>query len=332
MSDIECVKLSVLFVCYKQESQVEAALRSILAQDYPNLEIIVSDDASPDGTFAVLEKVVQGYQGPHRVILSRNVHNLGVGGNIARAVSLSSGELLFIAAGDDISVPHRCSRVAQAWDQTGRQVDLIASTLIDMDAAGQLHGVIRPSALHELRSPEDWVRHRPHVVGAAQAWTRRAYDHFGPLPQGVVAEDLVMVFRAICLGGALSIDEPLVQYRRGGLSGRVRAMDAQEVIRRLLSNNRHALVESELMLADARKAGCSPDVMACLEREWRLARWIDALFHKRAGWQRLQMLWQASEPAWGQRVRLWVYAACPAVMAPFFALKRAVSRRKAKRA
>ncbi len=317
--------LSILFVCYKQESQVEAALRSILDQRYPHIEIVVSDDASPDGTFAVIQRVVAAYTGPHRVILNRNETNLGVGGNIAKAVSLSSGELLFIAAGDDISLPHRCARVAEVWEESGRQLDLIASPLIDMDGQGQLHGVIRPSPLQDLRTPDDWVRKRPHVVGAAQAWTRRAYDHFGPLPQGVVAEDLIMVFRAICLGGAATIDEPLVQYRRGGLSGRVRSMSADEVIKRLLRANRHALIESQLMLGDARKAGCSAFVQAWFESEYRRACWTHELFQADGFMAKLQKLWQSSGMSTRQRLRLWMYATCPAVTAPFFALKRGVS-------
>lgn len=318
-------RLSVLFVCYKQEAQVEAALRSILDQRCENLEVVVSDDASPDGTFEVIQRIVAGYQGPHRVVVHRNETNLGVGGNIAKAVSLSSGELLFIAAGDDISLPHRCARVAEVWEQSGRKLDLIASPLIDMDGQGQLHGVIRPSPLQDLRTPDDWVRKRPHVVGAAQAWTRRAYDHFGALPQGVVAEDLVMVFRAICLGGAVTIDEPLVQYRRGGLSGRVRSMSADDVIKRLLRTHRHALIESQLMLGDARKAGCSAFVQAWFEREHRRECWIRDAFQANGVWAKIPMLWQPSGMHLGQRLRLWMYATCPAVTAPFFALKRSVS-------
>lgn len=320
-------RLSVLFVCYKQQDEVAAALQSILNQDYGHLEIVVSDDASPDDTFVVLQRVIESYQGPHQIIFNRNEQNLGVGGNIAQAVSLSSGELLVIAAGDDISLPHRCSRLAEVWEQSDRQLDLIASALVDMDVQGHLHGVICPDALQALQTPDDWIRSRPHIVGAAQAWTRRVYDHFGPIPKGVVAEDLVMVFRAVCLGGAVSIDDPLVQYRRGGLSSRVRALHAQDVIKRLLSNNGHALIESELMLGDARKAVCSSAVQSWFEQEHRRERWIHDLFAAK-GWARLRMLWQVSGPPQSQRVRWWIYAACPAVMAPFFALKRGIAKFK----
>ena len=63
----------------------------------------------------------------------------------------------------------------------------------------------------------------PLVVGAAQAWTRRLFDLLRPVPEGVVAEDLVMVFRAIVSGGAATLPEPLVRYRRGGPSRKRRA-------------------------------------------------------------------------------------------------------------
>ena len=41
---------SIILLTYKQEAFVEEALRSLLGQDWPNFEIIISDDASPDGT------------------------------------------------------------------------------------------------------------------------------------------------------------------------------------------------------------------------------------------------------------------------------------------
>ena len=320
--------LSVLFVCFNQQDTVAAALQSILDQDWCNLEIVVSDDASTDGTFAVIEALLQGYRGPHRLVVNRNVTNLGVGGNINQAVSLSHGDLLVIAAGDDVSLPQRCAHLAEAWEHSGRRLDLIASPLIDMDAHGGLHGVIRPARLQDLSTPDLWLTRRPHVVGAAQAWTRRAYEHFGPLPKGVVAEDLIMVFRAVCLGGALTLDKPLVQYRRGGLSGRVRSLSAADVTRRLLSNNRHALVESQVLCADADKAGCSTAVRSWFARELGRERFIHDLFANESWRVRLQLAMQSREPDWTQRLRLFVYAACPQLLAPFFALKRAVYRFK----
>ena len=122
-----------------------------------------------------------------------------------------------------------------------------------------------PSDLAAYTSLAQWAAQPPHVVGAAQAWTKRLVDRFGPLPPGTVAEDLVMVFRALGSGGAITLREPLVQYRRGGISRRRRKLYASDVIERLLKNNRHALVETEQMLKDARLMGRYDDAIRTYE-------------------------------------------------------------------
>jgi glycosyltransferase involved in cell wall biosynthesis len=314
--------VSMLLISYNQQDTIEAAVQGALAQTLPGLEIVICDDASTDATFARIQSVVSAYQGPHRVVVHRHARNLGVGGNLAHAVSLSSGALLVVTAGDDVSVPHRCERLCQVWDSHGRRLDLLASDLVDVDERGQVHGVLRPSDLGAYRSAADWLACRPHVVGAAQAWTRRLYDHFGPLPQGVVAEDLIMVFRAICLGGALYVPEALVRYRRGGLSGRRRAMSVDDVIKGWLSNNRHSLVELPVLRADAQKAGCLPVMQAWLDAQWAHEVLIRDVFQGQGAWRRTQALMRARGVPWGKRWRVWLHAVCPAALAPLFWLKR----------
>jgi glycosyltransferase involved in cell wall biosynthesis len=325
-SDRDRPLLSMILITYKQQQTVEAALRAALAQTYSPLEIIVSDDASPDDSFDTLRRVAGGYQGPHKLVLHRNERNLGIGGNLSQAVALSSGELLVIAAGDDVSVPHRCERLAQAWEASGRKLDLIASNLVDLDEHGQTHAQMVPSDLGEYNTPADWLAKRPYVIGAAQAWTRRLFERFGPLPQGVVAEDLIMVFRAICAGGAVRLDEPLVQYRRGGISRRVRAMSAQDTIRRLLSNNCHALVEMSLLQQDARKANCEGVMRAWLDSELALARYIRDVFEAPRVRGKVGIALRAAGVPWSKRLRMLIYAAWPWLLAPWFGLKRMTAR------
>ena len=175
---------TMLVMAYQQEATIEEAIRGALAQTYSPLEIVISDDASADGTWAAIERAVAGYGGPHRLVLNRNAANLGIGAHINRMVSLSQGELLFIAAGDDISLPQRCERVVGAWLTAGRRPDLISSNLLDLDEHGQTHATITPTDLSGYRDAADWLARPPHVIGAAQAWTRRVFDRFGPLPAG----------------------------------------------------------------------------------------------------------------------------------------------------
>jgi glycosyltransferase involved in cell wall biosynthesis len=319
--------VSMLLIAYRQGATVEAAIAGALAQTYEPLEIIVSDDASDDDTWQRIESAVTSYRGPHRLRLNRNPRNLGIGAHLSALAQMAQGELLFVAAGDDVSMPQRCERVVQAWLASGRKLDLIASALADIDAGGNLRGVITPSDLQSYRSLADWAARPPFVVGAAQAWTRRLVDRFGPLPASTVAEDLVMVFRAIGSGGALTLHEPLVRYRRGGVSRRVRNWRAADVIEKLLKNNCHALVETEQMLRDATMMNRREEVAAPLEAILARERFVAELFAAASTGSRWRAARRARAVPAGLRLRLFVYAAAPWLLAPFFALKRALRQR-----
>ena len=299
------------------------AIAGALAQTWTPLEIVISDDASDDGTWAAIERAVAGYDGPHRLVLNRNPVNLGIGAHLSRLVGLSRGELLFVTAGDDVSLPERVARTMAAWEATGRRADLIASPLVDIDDAGVVHGELRPSDLATWRSAADWAARLPYVVGAGQAWTRRLFERFGPLPDGTVAEDLILTFRAIVSGGALTLDEPLVRYRRGGLSRRRRALEPRQVSDRMLKNALHSLVELPQMLADAERAGVLDEVEPVLRARLDRERHIAAQFDDRAALgARLRRFAADRSLPLALRLRVLMYAAFPLLAEPWFALKR----------
>lgn len=322
--------VSMLLITYRQPDTIGAAVAGALAQTYQPLEIIASDDASGDATWTNLCAAVEGYGGPHRVRLNRNEANLGIGAHLSALAQMAQGELLVVAAGDDVSLPQRCERLVQAWLAQGRRPDLLASALADIDDSGRVHGEIVPDELQSYTSLAQWATRPPFVVGAAQAWTKRLFDRFGPLPPGTVAEDLVMVFRAIGSGGALTLREPLVQYRRGGISRRRRSLHAHDVVERLLKNNRHALVETELMLRDAQRMGRLDEVGEHLRGVLARERFIAELFAAPGTLQRVRVAWRAQGQPVPLRLRLLTYAAAPWLLSPFFALKRlAATRRRA---
>jgi len=319
--------VSMLLLAYNQRSFVGDAIAGVLAQTYSKLEIVISDDASTDDTFAQILRAVAAYSGPHRVVLNRNPRNLGIGGNLNRMIDLSYGELLFIAAGDDISKPQRCERVVNAWLESGKKLDLISTGLTDMDEAGVLHRAIAPTDLSTYKNAADWLARPPHVIGAAQAWTRRVYDRFGPLPADTMGEDMLMVFRAVLSGGAITLSDALVDYRRGGISRRERTLSAQDVTRRLLKNNRNALAELPQLLSDAEQAGQLDAVQKPLTE--RLARevLIRDIFTAPSISEKVNLALDARELRWTVRTRLLAYAAFPWLLWLWFAIKRLLTKK-----
>lgn len=83
---------------FNGENGLARALDSLLAQDYPNLEIIISDNASTDATPAICESYVRK---DSRVKYVRSEINHGAVDNFNRVFQLSSGKYFMWAAHDD---------------------------------------------------------------------------------------------------------------------------------------------------------------------------------------------------------------------------------------
>ena len=115
MNPPELPSISIILTGHNEESSIRDAIRSVFGQDYEGpVEIILSDDGSSDGTFAVMQEMAAQYRGPYRVILNRNETPLGRGPHIRQAVGLASHEWILRQDGDDCSFPWRCRLFAWA--------------------------------------------------------------------------------------------------------------------------------------------------------------------------------------------------------------------------
>ena len=95
--------VSVLIPSYNQETVIEQTVMSSLTQDYDNLEVVVSDDASVDGTPHILKELQAKYPQRLKVFLYSN--NLGVTKNHTRGLLECGGEFIAFQDGDDLFLP-----------------------------------------------------------------------------------------------------------------------------------------------------------------------------------------------------------------------------------
>lgn len=92
---------------FNGENYLSEALDSLQQQDYPNLEIIVSDNASTDRTREIIEAAAAG---DPRIRYERLPENVGAARNFNRIVPLANGEFFKWAAHDDFCKPALVSR------------------------------------------------------------------------------------------------------------------------------------------------------------------------------------------------------------------------------
>lgn len=214
-------RVSFALLAFNQQAFIADAVQAALAQDCAPLEIILSDDHSSDDTFAIIEQLAAAYRGPHTVRINRNPANLGIGAHINQVVGMSHGDLLVMAAGDDISEPERVAVLTRRWLEAGQPAAMASRSSVINQYGHTVSPLYRgydgqypqagesleASLLHHVR---DGSRHIP---GCTAAYSRHTFEHFGPFRQDVVNEDNVMSFRSWLLSGVCFTDEVLVRYR-----------------------------------------------------------------------------------------------------------------------
>jgi hypothetical protein len=318
-------RISLVLLAYRQEAWVEAAARSVLAQEGEPIEIVLSDDASPDRTFEVLQDVAAAYRGPHRVRARRNAANLGIGAHWNRLVEETAGELLVCAAGDDLSLPHRVRRLAAAWDASGGTLDLVASHYLDMELDGTAGGEVAIEDLGAL-SFEGWLARRPFTLGATHLFTRRLMRRFGPFLPGLWYEDPVVALRALLSGGCATVPEPLIRYRRGGTS-KVPHAESGAVLRGWIATQaKRVLVEIAQFEADADRAGRGDAVRAALARTAARERYLLGMAEAAGPGDRARAWREAAALPAGWRLRKGLTCTFPAPAAALKRAKHALSR------
>jgi glycosyltransferase involved in cell wall biosynthesis len=253
---------------FNQERFIDAAISSAVNQECEPIRVLLSDDCSSDGTFARMEAARQRYSGRHELLVRRSSRNLGIAGHINEIADLCSGQLIVMMAGDDISLPSRVHRTLETWDRSGGTLDLIACDVFDMLETGEDAGILEVDLLQKWTGITTWTQGRPYVIGAGHAFTHRVWQRFGPFQPDLVEEDQVNTLRAICAGGASTIGEPLVRYRRGGLSSRrFSAADYRSFERK---RNARFLGVVKQWRMDARTAGYEQEVEESLQ--WQVER------------------------------------------------------------
>lgn len=310
MSSEATPRTSLILLACNQATTARAAAESCLAQRGDALEIVFSDDASSDGTYAVLCDVAQAYRGPHQVRAQRNPVNLGIGAHYNRLIAETRGDLIVTAAGDDISLPHRVETLVAAWQASGECAELIASDCISMAPDGSLGERIVNDDLARC-SVEDWCRKRPFTVGATHAFTRRLMERFGPFVPELWYEDIVMGLRAIMTGGALTVAEPLVHYRSGGSSRPALPASGDELVARARRQNRRVLAEILQHTLDARVAGFEAQVAAALAPTLAKERYLASMIDAPATGARWQACRSATALPLGWRLRKFMTYSCP---------------------
>lgn len=221
--------VSFCLVAYKEEKYIRDAIKGAFSQDYPNLEIILSDDGSPDRTYEIMQEMASEYKGPHKIILNQNKPNLGPRDHYCKVLyELSKGEFVVLADGDDISLPQR-TKVSVDFMLSHPEVSALSlkDQYIDEDGNKMPHpadGGLNLTA-PSIFTLEDFVKFNLYCFSSdSRVMRRNAIDAFPPLKYSF-AEDIYFFLRSLYVGSYAYLRASLVLYRQrtSSLMGQSRA-------------------------------------------------------------------------------------------------------------
>ncbi len=156
-------KISVILSVHNGQNYVQEAIESVLAQDYPNVELVLVNDGSTDETAVVLHVFSD-----RAVIITQTNQGLGAGRNAG--IRAASGDYLSFIDHDDLWEPGKLSQ--QMAVMNSAEHDLIVFSHVQQFVCSTLNAVERSF----LRVPEEPM---PGFVAGAMLLSRARFNEVG---------------------------------------------------------------------------------------------------------------------------------------------------------
>jgi glycosyltransferase involved in cell wall biosynthesis len=209
-------RVSVICASYNHERYVEAAIRSVLEQSFRDLELIVVDDGSSDGTAQRVAAI-----GDPRISLHVLPRNEGACAAMNHAIRRARGEYVAVLNSDDLFLPGKIERQVAVLDAEPAVAAVFAHpTFIDERGAPLIDEAHKDTVLQRAHDQprRAWLRQlfrdlnclcHPSVL-----IRKRVYDEVGLLePAMAQLPDLDLWVRVLLRFEIRIIAEPLVAFR-----------------------------------------------------------------------------------------------------------------------
>ncbi len=218
--------VSIGLPVYNGEAYLGPTLEAICAQTLTDFELLISDNASTDGTEAICRSAAADDQ---RIRYFRNSENLGASANFQRLAELATGRYFIWASHHDCWAPEMLEKCVEVME-ADPQVVLCHTGAVQVDDQGR----------HVTRLPQQvdtrgWTVRRRF---SQAIWRQHCYTIYGLLRRSALVEalplrkilgtDNVMLAELSLLGTFAHIDEPLFYFRVLSSSG-----DMESLFRRL---------------------------------------------------------------------------------------------------
>lgn len=197
--------VSVIMPCYNMEKYISEAILSVHQQTYPHWELLIVDDASTDGTEAVIES---HRQQDERIHFTKKYNHSGIADSRNMCIKMAQGQYLAFLDADDVWQPKKLER--QLAFMTEKKVGFSYSSYNCIDEKGQLLNKIIKAA-----GDMDYEAYLHNtIIGCSTVMVDRNIVGNVVVPDFRTSEDTATWLDILKKGFvAYAIEQPLTCYR-----------------------------------------------------------------------------------------------------------------------
>jgi len=202
-------QVSILMAVYNQKATIIRAINSIINQTYSNWEMVIIDDHSTDGTYALLVEVAQSDQ---RIKVYRNEKNIGLAKSLNFGATKISNQLIARMDGDDISKSTRIEKQI-AFMLENPSIDVVGTGAELIDDNGEF---INLSLLPESHEDLKDIIVKKSVFFHPSVMIRKSFfDITGGYSENLIrGQDYELWIKGLYRGAKYhNLQEPLIEYR-----------------------------------------------------------------------------------------------------------------------
>lgn len=229
-------RLSVVVPFHNVRPYLPACLESIARQTFQDIEVVMVDDGSSDGSVAVAESYAE--RDPRFMLVRQDNQGLGPARNTG--IKHAVGDYLAFVDSDDVLPPAAYELTVGSLERSGS--DFAAGNARRFDSHRMWQSWAHSEAFRKDRQGVSITRH-PELMRERgvvfKTFRRTFWDRHGLTFPGILYEDLPVMIRAYVLADTIDIvREPVYYWRlrdRGGLSITQRALEADNLADRMVS-------------------------------------------------------------------------------------------------
>ena len=198
--------ISIAMATWNGAAYLPEQLDSLARQELLPSELVVRDDGSTDSTLEVLAEFAE--RAPFPVHITSNPRNLGVRSTFEEAISLCTGDIIFLCDQDDYWAPEKIRRVVQAFESDPRTMVVLNDKRIADEQLNPSEATVLGN-MRRAGTPDV-----SFIAGCCSAYRREWLPVALPIPAGLPYHDWWIAALAHQLGVSEILDEPLQLYRR----------------------------------------------------------------------------------------------------------------------